>query len=79
MSDEQQEILQALHDHDRRLVKVETELHGLHREVSVLRTQLAQLIGDVGSLSGGQKIILAIISIGVPLIAGLQIWGALGG
>ena len=73
MSD-QQEIMQALHDHDRRLVKVETELHGLHKEVGVLRAQLESLIDHVGELKGSHKLILAIVGFGVPAIIALELW-----
>ena len=35
-----QRILDAIHDHDNRLVAVETEMHGLHKEVGEMKEHI---------------------------------------
>lgn len=71
------EIMDKLWDQDRRLVKVETELSGLHTQVATLRQQIDELIAHVGELRGSQKLILLFVGFGIPAIIGLELWNRL--
>ena len=85
------DILAKLHEHDLRLTRVEVQQTSMATEISEQTTRLEKM-GDrldrladkierltllAGELDGRQKIILATITIGVPLIISLEIWAGL--
>jgi hypothetical protein len=79
------DIMGALHQHDLRLVRLEGKVDGLDRDVTRngTRTDLAfqkleDLAEAVAKLSGGQRLILLIVGVGIPLIAGLELWDRIG-
>ena len=88
MSDDQQKIMSALHDHDRRLVAVETEVRGIHNEIRDLKAAITSVVqetrgvaakmdtlGDkVGELTGTQRMLLWILGAGIPLLVMLEAW-----
>jgi hypothetical protein len=75
--DEREKILDAIHDHDRRLIRVETELKGLHTEVGGLASHITRLAEHVAELRGSSRWVFWIVTTGVPAIMALQIWDRL--
>ncbi len=80
----QKDIMATLHSHDLRLTRVEERQSAMAGEIAEqtkrlekLADKIEQLSNLASSLDGRQKLILAIITIGIPLIAGLEIWDKL--
>ncbi len=86
-----QDILDRLHQHDLRLTRVEVQQTSMATEITEQTGRLEKM-GDrldrladkiesltllAGELDGRQKIILAVITVGVPLIISLEIWAGL--
>jgi uncharacterized coiled-coil protein SlyX len=86
-----QDILDRLHAHDLRLTRVEVQQSAMASEIADQTTKLEKLadklekladkIHSLSELASGldarQKLILAVITIGIPAILGLEIWAGL--
>lgn len=78
------DILTALHSHDVRLVRLESEVSAVQRDVIAqagrmdkAAEKLEQLAEAVAGLEGTQKLIFWIVATGIPIIAGLELWDRL--
>lgn len=79
-------VMEALHDHDKRLVAVETEMRGIHTEIRALKADIAQnatvsatalekiseVAIKVSGLASSHKLVLLLLGVGVPLLVGLE-------
>ncbi len=85
------DIIDRLHQHDLRLTRVEVQQTSMANEISEqtgrlekmsdrldrLSDKIERLTLLAGELDGRQKIILAVITVGVPLIISMEIWAGL--
>jgi len=86
--DKQQELLSAIHDHDKRLIRLETQLEGVHVELKSVQKeinrnaeiaskaleQITQLAIKVADLAASHRMLLRVITGFGVLIAGLEAW-----
>jgi hypothetical protein len=79
------DIIGALHKHDVRLVRLESDMEGLQRDVTAqagrmdrAAAKLEELAEAVAAMSGVQRAILFIVASGIPIILGLELWDRLG-
>lgn len=91
MSSDVEKLIEALHDHDRRIIAIEVEMRGVHKEVKELRDAISknteahmQLLAQVaegnkaiGQLQTGQTILTWILGLGVGAITLLEIYAVL--
>lgn len=78
------DIINVLHEHDVRLVRLEGEVTSIQRDVTHQGTRmdraaerLEQLAEAVARLDGTQKMIFWIVATLLPLIASLELWDRL--
>jgi hypothetical protein len=79
-----QDILDKLHLHDLRLVRVEERQSAMageqadqSRRLDTLSARIERLGDLIAGLSAQQRLILAFLAVGLPVIAGLELWDRL--
>jgi hypothetical protein len=70
-----------MHKHDVRLVRLESEVGSIHRDMATqtgrmdrAAEKLEELAEAVAGLTGTQKTVLWIVGTGIPLIVFLDLW-----
>ena len=80
-----QDIITLIHAHDVRLTRVEErqsamqgEQHDQSSRMDGLAAEVQNLAKMVTSMTAKQQVILWFVVVGVPIIAGLEIWDRIG-
>lgn len=79
------DIISVLHQHDVRLVRLESDMGSLQRDATAQAgrmdrafEKLEELATAVAGLQGTQRMIFWIVATGIPLVVGLELWDRLG-